>query len=57
MVTFQIQRLRFINGHYQDGYGGCVILQKNGGTIVIHSCAFEKNTIPVVGQDLAGGAV
>ncbi|CAF2720273.1 unnamed protein product [Rotaria sp. Silwood2] len=52
-----VQRLRFINGRCQDVDGGCAILQKNGGTTIINSCSFENNTGPVVGQDVAGGAV
>jgi hypothetical protein len=55
--TLTVQRLRFINGYCQDANGGCAIFQKNGGTTVINSCDFENNTGPVVGQDVAGGAV
>ncbi len=55
--TLTVQRLRFINSYCQDADGGCAILQKNGGTTVIISCSFENNIGPVVGQDVAGGAV
>ncbi|CAF0863753.1 unnamed protein product [Rotaria sp. Silwood1] len=55
--TLTVQRLRFINGRCQDVDGGCAILQKNGGTTIINSCSFENNIGPVVGQDVAGGAV
>jgi len=55
--TLTVQRLRFINGRCQDSNGGCAILQKNGGTTIIMNCSFENNTGPVVGQDVAGGAV
>jgi hypothetical protein len=55
--TLTVQRLRFVSGHCQDADGGCAILQKNGGTIVMINCIFENNIGPVVGQDVAGGAV
>ncbi|CAF2946659.1 unnamed protein product [Rotaria sp. Silwood2] len=55
--TLTIQRLRFINGRCQDSDGGCAILQKNGGTTIVVSSSFENNTGPIVGQDVAGGAI
>jgi hypothetical protein len=55
--TLTVQRLRFVNGYCQDADGGCAIFQKNGGTTVILYSSFENNTGPVVGQDVAGGAV
>ncbi len=55
--TLTVQQLQFVNAYCQDGDGGCAILQKNGGTTVIINCNFQNNTGPIVGQDVAGGAV
>ena len=55
--TLTVQRLRFINGRCQDADGGCAILQKNGGSLIVINCRFESNVGPVIGQDTAGGAI
>ncbi|CAF4542286.1 unnamed protein product [Rotaria sp. Silwood2] len=52
-----VQRLRFINGYCQDLDGGCAIFQSLGGSTVVINSIFENNTGPVVGQDVAGGAI
>jgi hypothetical protein len=52
-----VQRLTFINGYCQDLNGGCAIFQALGGTTIVINSIFENNTGPVVGQDVAGGAI
>ncbi|CAF1500870.1 unnamed protein product [Rotaria magnacalcarata] len=52
-----VQRLTFINGYCQDLDGGCAIFQALGGSTVVINSIFENNTGPVVGQDVAGGAI
>ncbi|CAF3694206.1 unnamed protein product [Rotaria sp. Silwood1] len=52
-----VQRLRFINGYCQDLDGGCAIFQSLGGSTIVMNSIFENNTGPIIGQDVAGGAI